>query len=323
MGYTIQKDGDYYEVRYWPFLKNIFPNYETFWKHYIVPLTRRAEGKGIHLKPNIDPLLESMAMSHYSIYYHLGVSLELQSKLVMEFPEEIFYHISASSEMVERFVLIMAKLLSECKDVNLIDPITEEDFQVIVDEYWTKTYKTHFDRFQLKGQSINITLQNFDDIFHSFWEELGEQAENEYKSWRKVVTEIRHYRNVLSHNPKLGTLHFDDGFSYVPIESKLHKYELWSSIFQATNKSDFIQLRNLLSEFQSQFIDITNNLWTHTIDFFEEISKSDAYISLAGNGEDNKNGTVAIIDPDNTQETTHFTMTSGSSSYDPTWDSSE
>ena len=94
MDYSLEKDGDKYEVRYWPILKNDFGNYEAFWAKFIVPMTMRTEGHGIGLKNGIDPLLESIAMAHYSVFYHLGASVQLHKSLDLEFSEDVLFHLS-------------------------------------------------------------------------------------------------------------------------------------------------------------------------------------------------------------------------------------
>ena len=110
MAYSLEKDGDKYEIRYSGFLKTEFPNYEIFWARFIVPLTGRDEGRGGGLREAIDPLLENIAMAHYTVYYHLGVATELQAKFGQEFSEDILFHLSSSTEMVERLIFILAKL---------------------------------------------------------------------------------------------------------------------------------------------------------------------------------------------------------------------
>ena len=317
MDYLLQNDGDCYEVKYWPELDQVFLNYEVFWKRFIVPLTLRVEDKGISLKSGTNPILEEMAMSHYSVFYHLGVAGYLQSRLDQEFPEDILFHLSASSEMVERFILILVKLLNVCKEMNLIDPISEEDFNTIVQRYRQKDYQEHFERFSRSGQSINITLQNIDDVSKRFFQELGEQAQIDYKEWRGVVGQLRHYRNVLAHNPKLGNLLDIEGVYYVPKEDKLFKYELWSSVSHGENLDDFVPLHDLLSGFQAHFVSITNSLWNHVINFMEEITKTDLYSKLIEIKEAEQSGPTVLFEKDRDDELPISPAQSGTSSYDP------
>jgi len=75
MHYTLEEHGDEFEKMFWPVLRHNFPNYETFWREFVVPLTARPYGIGI--RPKVDVCLEDMCMAHYSVYYHLGVAREL------------------------------------------------------------------------------------------------------------------------------------------------------------------------------------------------------------------------------------------------------
>jgi len=91
MDYLLEKDGDMYEVRYWPILKNDFQNYEIFWAKFIVPMTSRTEKNGIGLKNEIEPLLESIAMAHYTVFYHLGAATEMHKSFNQEFSEDVLF----------------------------------------------------------------------------------------------------------------------------------------------------------------------------------------------------------------------------------------
>src|SRR3990172_3074250 len=127
MAYSLDRqDGEKYEIRYWEFLKKDFPNYEVFWARFIVPRTGRAEGRGIGLKEGIDPLLESVAMAHYTVFYHLGVATELRAKFGQEFSEDILFHLSSETEMVERLIFILAKLRATLQGIELTGKITDE-----------------------------------------------------------------------------------------------------------------------------------------------------------------------------------------------------
>lgn len=68
MAYSLEKDGDKYEIHYWDLLKRDFPNYEVFWARFIVPLTGRPDGCEIGPRNEIDPLLENIAMAHYTFF---------------------------------------------------------------------------------------------------------------------------------------------------------------------------------------------------------------------------------------------------------------
>jgi hypothetical protein len=80
-GFSLLRDGDRYERLWWPLLKDEFPQYEAFWVKHIVPLTNRIDPEVLRSDPKwiglrddakISEHIESMAMSHYSVFYYLS-----------------------------------------------------------------------------------------------------------------------------------------------------------------------------------------------------------------------------------------------------------
>jgi len=284
MIYSLKNDGDYYEKQYWNFLKSNFPNYEIFWCNFIVPLSKRAEGLGVELQKETDPLLENIAMAHYSVFYHLGVATDLQIKLGQEFSEDILFHLSSATEMVERLIFSLAKLKAELEKSAFATPISEDDILEISKKYLSsKGYSDYFKKFLKKGQSVNLRLHSIDEIAQQFTKGISENAANDLKEWQENVAKpIRHYRNTLAHNPKIGRRFTSQKEIYVPKETKLSEYELWSEVAKSSNINDFILLSELLSIFQKSLIEKTNNLWAHLIAFMQEISKTEGYAQLAG-----------------------------------------
>ena len=70
--------GDEQERKYGGILADNFPNCELFWRHFVVPLTRRilvtddTLGKDINFRKEIDDELRHIAGAHYSIFMHLA-----------------------------------------------------------------------------------------------------------------------------------------------------------------------------------------------------------------------------------------------------------
>jgi len=165
MAYSLEKDGDEYEIRYWEILRKDFPNYEVFWSQFIVPLTKRSEGQGIGLKEDIHPLLESVAMAHYTVFYHFGVATDLQARLGQEFSEDVLFHLSSATEMVERLIFILAKLKATLQSAELTGKLTDEIVSKTSSEYLSsKGYSKDFDRFMKRGQAVNMRLHNIEDV---------------------------------------------------------------------------------------------------------------------------------------------------------------
>jgi hypothetical protein len=159
--------------------------------------------------------------------------------------------------------------------------------------------------------TLNFVFNNY-DVTKPFMKSISEAADGDFDKWQDTAGQIRHYRNTLAHNPKLGMLVTVDETTYVPKESELYRYELWSDVEKRSSNKDFILLSDLLSGFQGNLIEKTNNLWVYLIAFMNEISKTDGYARLTGAG-----AKIIILD-DSQSGQPIYPRHSGSSSYDPT-----
>lgn len=312
MAYSLEKDGDLYETRYWNILKESFPNYEVFWAQFIVPLTGRTERQGIALKNGTHPLLENISMAHYTVFYHLGVAVDLQERLGQEFSEDALFHLSSATEMVDRLIFEIAKLRVLLSGGDFATKATDEDIAAIAQNYSSEEYSKAFERFLRRGQSVYLRLHNPADVTMSFMQTVSEQASKDFESWQKTANQIRHYRNTLAHNPKLGALSKTREKIYIPKESELYKYELWSSVTNRSDNNDFISLPELIGDFQTKLVEKTNRLWEHLIIFMDATVKIEGYNRLLGNG------ITILLDEETIPSDAIYALPSGTHPYDPT-----
>lgn len=72
--------GDAIERYYWPKVSNAIPEYEVFWKRFVVLLTNRVNPLAftdwIMLRDSLPAEYESLLMANYSTFYHFVVSQE-------------------------------------------------------------------------------------------------------------------------------------------------------------------------------------------------------------------------------------------------------
>ncbi|PWH12856.1 MAG: hypothetical protein DDG59_15310 [Anaerolineae bacterium] len=150
MAYTLQEHGDYYEQKYWYLVKDTFPNYEIFWKDFIVPLTKRGESGGIDLRENIHcKWLIELAMAHYTVFYHLTVAEDLRLKFVKneyEFSEHVFYHLSSATEMVERLLFTLDRLVSDLNETDSIQQYSSDNITTKAQDYSKKRLSERFQK---------------------------------------------------------------------------------------------------------------------------------------------------------------------------------
>ncbi len=110
MSYTLLEHGGPFEQQHWGLLEETWSNYQVLWCEFIVPLTRRPEDIG--LRADTHPLLEQMCMAHYSIFCHLVRAHLLLPSLAQagdpaRTEDEVFFHMSAATEMVDRFLVVL------------------------------------------------------------------------------------------------------------------------------------------------------------------------------------------------------------------------
>jgi len=107
--WNLSEHGDIEERTWWAEIGPNFPNYEVFWREYIVPLTcRRLNPSNIFVRPRIPKHLRDLVNSHYSVFLQLSSSYH-----VLESPDALttqrgiydFYsHLCSVKDMVQRFL---------------------------------------------------------------------------------------------------------------------------------------------------------------------------------------------------------------------------
>jgi septum formation topological specificity factor MinE len=279
----------------------------------MVDMTGRKDRSGIHVRKDIDPLLEFIAMAHYSVYYHLGKASFLQSSSDQEFFEDILFHLITATEMVERLIFIIAKLKFQMEKQDLAKQLPQNKILSIVQKYIDNDYENDFGYFLDKGRAVNVHLHKIEEVIRNFMQIISQKAYDDYDEWLKHVYPIRHYRNVLAHNPLLGKLKpVNENYFIIPKEDKLHLFERWSQVFYHSSINDFVKLIDLLADFQQNLIKHTNILWENLIDIMKALSTKEDYKRLLKVSELTIPGTFNALISSSTW------IASGTSSYDPT-----
>lgn len=289
--YTISAEGhnggDYWEKMFWPFLKDQFPNYETFWQEFIIPLTNRPQN--IQIRDDIHPLLEEMAMAHYSTFCHVGTTFWLinlnndtpkhisDTKRQPRLYSEMFFRLSSATEMIDRLIFVVWKIGVELALFPNIEPITDHENRIknyVEDGAYTKD----LNRFKRKGQSVNMTFHTIRDIVPSLSLIVtnNEDWTNCYSKFNTLSNqEIRRYRNTLAHNPIQGTKELNRD-KLLPKKEKLSDYALWSNVFKG-DEADFVNVDQLIEDLTNQLADTANGLWEHLIQMMSVMAKVSKY----------------------------------------------
>jgi hypothetical protein len=146
----------------------------------------------------------------------------------------------------------------------------------------SKNYAKDLERFKRRGQAVHLRLHSIDDITKPFMQSISKSAAQDFEKWQTMSNQIRHYRNTLAHNPRLGMLLGIKEKAYVPKESKLNNYELWSDVGKRADNEDFVLLDDLILSFQQSLVERTNSLWMWLITFMDHASSTKGYEQLLG-----------------------------------------
>lgn len=292
--YTISTDdyngGDYWEKMFWPFLKDRFSKYEKFWQEFIIPLTNRP--RDIQIRDGVHPLLEEMAMAHYSTFYHLGATFGLMNlnneneKNTLDterqpgLHSEMFFRLSSATEMIDRLIFIVWKIGVELALLPNIESMTDHENRIksyVEDGDYTKD----LNRFKRKGQSVSKTFHTIRDVVPSLSLIVAnnEGWTNCYSKFKILSDqEIRRYRNTLAHNPIQGTKELNRD-KLLPKIEKLSDYTLWSNVFKGDD-ADFVNIDQLIEDLTNQLADTADSLWEHLIQMMSVMVKVSKYKEL-------------------------------------------
>jgi len=282
MLYTLSKDGDDWERPYWRTLEKAWPNYEVLWREFVVPLTGRPHD--IQIRKGTDPLLEEMCMAHYSTFYHLGRAHELFRSVKRNIElarsyDEIFFHMSAATEMVDRFLFAIWKICRKIKGQAAPEPWSLEEVVKHAKRFHGKEYKKNYEEYLNSGRSVGIPLHNVRDSIDSIMALI--HAKKLVKEMWQIADHIRSYRNVMTHNPLIGQLIVSERAIYLPKQDNLSKYPLWSStLYGETVQLDYAPANDIVEDYLGRFESRVNELWQKLIELLREWSETEQYKAM-------------------------------------------
>ena len=124
--------GDGNEQQYWPAINEQFPNYERFWQHLVVPMTKRIDlppgSAGRHeRRDNITDDLWNVSYINYSVFLNLVGAFEHLSQPVMLSVGNFYTHLASACDLAEEFLLRVHLLIAECRGEHVpeLDPDTK------------------------------------------------------------------------------------------------------------------------------------------------------------------------------------------------------
>jgi hypothetical protein len=265
-------DGDDYEKRYWAALRDHFPNYETFWRDLVTPMTRRIDlpvgAKGRHeRREHIAEDLWEISYINYSIFLNLSGAHEHLTQPVPLSLGNFYTHLASACELAEEFLLRVHRLVSECRGTPIpeLAPLPK---QVFLDECatWYDThYKKAYEHYHQKGKKMMVPVDPTESIISAYT-----KNNNGWKEFIRFRQPIREFRNRVVHNVQLGTIR-DGGKNLMPRPDKILSYASITAVQNAFHDRERLAKDFVVREEQMQrdFIACNqrlNDLWNLPID---------------------------------------------------------
>jgi hypothetical protein len=254
-------EGDYYEKSYWPLLKEKFPNCEDYWRHFVVPITRRMEAnvtdqrKRTLPREHVSDDVLDLASLHYSMFMHLVCGYDHMMSPRLSSFEDFYVHLAAACDLAEDFLAGSYLLIVECVGgrANVSQLARLEDSQRTVED---QTEAASARPAPAPGAPPGRQAI-LDDYFG---------ASDDWKQYRFHARKIREYRDAVWHNIQIGRVVFAGEMALVPRKEHIQEYRRWPSVFLAAE--DPGRLQNHFIDMKEQMLldietveSMLNKLW--------------------------------------------------------------
>ncbi|MDP2898774.1 MAG: hypothetical protein Q8Q12_19725 [bacterium] len=272
-------DGDPYERRFWPFLKERFPNCETFWRHLVVPNTKRIQlevkdpSERIRPREGVCEDITDIASVHYSMFLNLIYSYDHLQNFRLSSFEDFYIHLVSACDLAEEFLQDTRSLTLECahEESEVPQKLGKEEFLKLAGEWYDDKYAKVYEHYVRKGKAARVTLPGRKNLLGQYFG----HSEN-WKEYRRCSRGMREYRNVIVHDVQIGRIATIGGVTLVPKKEKIQSYKRWSDVFAA--RADGERLRDDFINMTEQMIldigrlEVTlNKLWEKPLEDLKKL----------------------------------------------------
>ena len=268
------------EKKYWVLFKERFPNLEIFWRHFIVPGTKRIEGvknprerRGYGTGVCKD--IQYIISLHYSTFLALVYFHDHLWNFRISSFEDFYAHIVSALDLAEEFLLRVYLLHLKCKGEKskVLQELTIKEFLQKAEEWYNKYYSGVYENYLKKGKGIQIYLPSRKNVLD---ECFGKSQDWEkYKCYSKTT---RPYRNHIIHNIGFGKFDISDLATLVPKKQKSMKFKLWQEFHDLVKQGDPKAIGENAIDMKEQMVSdivaleiILNSLWTNPIHDIEKL----------------------------------------------------
>ena len=274
-------DGDGAERVYWVYLKERFPNCETFWRYFVVPSTKRIElevsepnERRIQHREGISEDIKDITSFHYSIFVNLIYSYDHLQKSGLSSFEDFYIHLESACDLAEDFLLKTYLLILECRGQRseILQGLKKEDILKLAEEWYDDKYSKVYENYLKKGKPTQIMLPSKQNVLDEYFQDSAD-----WQKYKKHSERIGQYRNVIVHDVLIGTIGTRDaGIVLVPKKEKIQNYRKWTYVFNAQNniqkiKKDFINRKEQMILDIGTLEIILNKLWVKPINDLKKL----------------------------------------------------
>ena len=256
-------EGDYYEKSYWPLLKERFPNCEDYWRHFVVPITRRMVANVTDQRQRTLPrehvsedVLE-LASLHYSMFMHLVCGYDHMMSPRLSSFEDFYVHLAAACDLAEDFLsgLYLVILESVGGRANVSQLARREDAEMPAEEQGDVPSDKPA---PAPGASARCGRQGLlDDYFG---------ASDDWKQYKYHARKVREYRDAVMRNVQIGRVVFAGDMALVPRKEHIQDYRKWPGVHLAADdpgrlQNHFIVMKEQMIQDMETVEAALNKLW--------------------------------------------------------------
>jgi hypothetical protein len=275
-------DGDYYEKSYWPLLKDRFPNCEDYWRHFVVPITKRMEANVTDQRQRTLPRehvsedILDLASLHYSMFMHLVCGYDHVMNPRLSSFEDFYTHLAAACDLAEDFLLGAYLLAIECTGGRAgVSQLAnrEDSLKLAEDRYESQPVRGNLAPMALPGRQTAL-----DEYFG---------GADDWREYKLHTRKVREYRDAILRNIQIGRVIVLGEMVLVPRKEHIQEYRKWPSVFLAAEdpnrlQSHFIDMKEQMILDTETLEVMLNKLWHRPISDMKRLFFDDKNAVILG-----------------------------------------
>jgi hypothetical protein len=276
-------DGDGNEKLFWPLFIDKFPNSEIFWRHMLVPLTKRIvpevkdPTERIRFRDGVSEDLKDIATFQYCMILNLIYSHDHFRNFRLSSFEDFYMHLGSVCDLAEDYLLKTYMLGLECKkeESKVLHTLTKDEFLQLAEAWYNENYSNVYEHYLKKGKPPLIKLPGRQSVLLEYFGDSEEVRE-----YTRHTQKIREYRNIVTHYMSIQRVPIKEDIILVPKKEKIKSYKNWDNVLKAGEdvarlEKDFIEMREQMVSDIWILEEILNKLWLKPIEDLKKLFYED------------------------------------------------